>query len=476
MGKIVREGSEALTGGEVTTVAPHLVGLSEAILAQNTDPRDQRGATTRNGRSQFGSNYASDSAIDGLRHWNQEVGSGGAGTVYTGASYLIGRIGTTFYDFATGAHASIGIGGTSGEISRMEPLNNVLCVVVDGLTPKQWDGTNFASLTGSPPAEARYAAVYSSKLMLAGDDANPQTLYFSGTNNPNNWTGLNDAGSITSQDGGGDTIQGLCAARKWLCIHYRYYTEILTGNSVFNFSIERLLDRGLPSKTGYATAGEVNFFASDDAIYMVAGGRAADITTGKMKSAYQNISDKSKVTLGIKGDLLLVVDYGADVAYACYYKKLTWAEWTTQGWKVLETSNDQILYAGADGGSTTQIWKLDTGSLDGTSTITAAWRTANLAFGAPDTIKSLAAIRAHAKPGLGTVTITYYKNGASTGSTTDVTFAATGDHDWAGRIGQRSLRGHYLGVKFSWAGPGTLYGYAIYAEVTAEGGELSAEI
>lgn len=476
MGKIVREGSESLTGGEVTTVAPHLVGLNEAILAQNTDPRDQRGATTRNGRSQQGSNFSSGEAIDGLRHWIQGVGTGGAGTVYAGASYLIGRIGTVWYDFGTGAHASIGIGGTSGEISRMEPLNDVLCIVVDNLTPKQYDGTNFTNITGTPPSEARYAAVYSSKLFLAGDDANPQTLYFSSTNNPNNWTGVNDAGSITSQDGGGDTIQGLNAAKKWLCVFYRYYTEILTGNSVFNFSIERLIDRGLPSKTGYVSAGDVNFFASDDAIYMVAGGRAADITTGKMKTAYQSISDKSKVTLGIKGDLLLVVDYGSDTAYACYYKKLTWAEWTNQAWKVLETGLDQTFYAGADGGSTTQIWKIDTGSLDGTSTITAAWRTANMAFGAPDTVKSLAAIRAHAKPGLGTVTVTYYKNGASTGSATDLTFAATGDHDWSGRIGQRALRGHYLGVKFSWSGPGTLYGYAMYAEVTAENGELSAEI
>ena len=50
----------------------------------------------------------------------------------------------------------------------------------------------------------------------------------------------------------------------------------------------------------------------------------------------------------------------------------------------MDTSNEQVLYAGTDSGSTAQIWKLDTGSLDGTATITAFWRTPDFAFGWPD--------------------------------------------------------------------------------------------
>lgn len=468
MGKIVREGSDNVTGGEVTSYPPHLVGTAEAISTQNLDPTDLRGATTRNGRAQFGINNGSDSAVKGLKAWTRD----------NATFFLVARLGTTFYDVSALAWSSIGIGGTNNSIFRAAALNDVLAIVVDGLAPRKWDGTTFAALGGTPPAAAKYATVFSSKLFLAGDSSNPQTLSFSATNNPENFTLANDAGSITTQDGGGDTIQGLVANKKVLCIFYRNFTDILTGDSVFNFRVERLLERGLPSITGYASAGEVAFFASDDAVYMVAGARASDITTLRFKKTYQDISDKSKVTLAIKGDLLLVVDHGGDKAYACAYKYLRWATWTGQTWEVMDTANDQTLYAGVDGGSTTQIWKLDSGSLDGTATVTAKWRTPNLGFGWPDAIKNLNAIRLHAKPGMGTITITYYKNGLSTGSTTDVTFATAlaGDHDWAGRHGQSKLRGHYLGMEFSWAGVGTLYGWAVYVEVSTDVGQIPVEV
>jgi len=473
---IVREESHNLTGGEVTSPPPHLVGVQEALSAQNLDPRDLRGATTRNGRSQHGSNFSSDAAFDGLKHWIQGIGSGGAGTAYLGSSHLIGRIGTTFYDFISGVAASIGIGGTQGSIARMAPLNDVLCIVVDGLAPKQYDGTNFANLTGTPPAEAKFAVVHMSKLWLAGDDANPQTKKGSATNNPNDYTTSFDAVSITTQDGGGDTIQGLASNRLILLTFYRNFTDYLAGNSYANFSEQRLIDRGLVSPTGYTSAGEVVFFASDDAIYMVSGAQVTDITTGKMRTTYRNISDKSKISLGLKGDLLLVVDYGADTAYACAYKFLRWSTWTGQAWKVMDTANDQTFYAGADGGSTTQIWKLDTGSLDGAASITAHWRTPNLGFGWPDCPKNLAQAKIHAKPGMPTTTITWYKNGASIGSQNILTFAtaAAGEHAWDTVAGQSKVRGQFLGMKIEWTGAGTLYGWTLYAEVTADEGEVPA--
>lgn len=465
MGDIKREGSDDLTGGEVTSAPPNMVGTGEAVDSQNLDPRDLRGATTRDGRGQQGVNNGSDVAVDGLRFWKRD----------NGTDFLIARLATTFYDVSAAAWASIGIGGTSGEIFRAAPLNDILAIVVDGLAPQKFSGSTLSALGGSPPSESKYAVAHMSKLWLAGDDANPQKKSFSASNNPENFTAANDAGSITTQDGGGDTIQGLATNRKALLTFYRSYTDVLTGDSIANYREERLTDRGLVSKTGYASAGEVVFFASDDAIYMVAGTRVSDLSTLKFRQTYKDISDKSKVSLGVKGDLLLVVDYGADKAYACAYKYNRWATWTGGIWKTMDTGNDQTLYAGVDGGSTTQVWKLDTGSLDGTATVAAYWRIPNLGFGWPDAPKSLHRIKLHAKPGLGTTTITYYKNGVSTGSTTDVTFAATGDHDWVARKGQSAIRGHYLGFKFAWNGPGTLYGWAAYAQILSEGGQVPAE-
>lgn len=464
MGRIAREGTDRLTGTE-SSLPPHQIGVEEAALTRNLDPRDPQGATTRNGRSQHGVANGSDAAVLGLRAWTRD----------NGTTFVIGRLATTFYDISAAAWASIGIGGTTGERFRAEPLADTLVIVVDGLAPQKFTGGANSALGGTPPSEAKYAAIFVSKVWLAGDDSNPQTKTFSATNNPENYTAANDAGSITTQDGGGDTIRGLVATRKALYTFYRNFTDVLYGDSVFNFREERLINKGLVSLTGYATTGEVSFFASDDAIYMTAGTRVSDITSLAIRKTYQDISDKSKITLGVKGDLLLVVDYGSDLAYAFDYKRGVWRTWNGQPWVVLDTANDQTFYAGTDGGSTTQVWKIDTGSLDGAATVTAIWRTPNLGYGWPDAIKNLAALKVHAKPGIGTVTVTYLKNGATTGSATDLSFASTGSNDWAGRHGQRAIRGHYLALEFQWVGVGTLYGWAAYAEITADADQIPLE-
>jgi hypothetical protein len=468
MGTIIRIGSEALIGGEVNTSGPHLIGLSEAASTENLDPRDWRGAKTRNGRTQYGIDNGSGAAVDGLKAWTRDAGT----------SFVVARVGTTFYDVQSASWASIGIGGTSGSIMRAAPLNNILGIVVDGMTPMKWNGATFATLGGSPPSDAKYACIYVSKMILAGDDANAQTIYGSATNNPEDYTATNDAFSITSQDGGGDTIQGLAAARNWMNIFYRYYTEMLLGESVFNFRVERLIDRGLVSKTGAVSSGDVVFFASDEAVYMVARGQASDLTTLKQREWYQGISDKTKITLLLKGDLLLICDYGTtgDYARAYDFKNGRWAPWPTQPWICGDTSNAQDMYAGADGASTTQIWKLDTGSLDGTASITAMWRTGDMSFGWPDCVKNMAEFRALAKPGLPTTTIQFYKDGASIGSTKTMTFASTGAEDWKKVGGMRDVRGQYLGAKLSWTGQGTLYGFAFYGEMTSDEGEIPVEV
>ena len=467
MGNIVRIGSQALVGGEVNTHAPHALGLSEAASTENLDPREWRGAKTRNGRSQYGIANGSNTGIHGLKAWTRDAGT----------FFLVGRIGTTFYDIQSASWASIGIGGTSGARMRAAPLNNILVIVVDGMTPSKWNGATFATITAtSTPTEAKYCTVYASKMILAGDDSNPQTFYGSATNNPEDFTAPNDAFSITSQDGGGDVIRGLAAARNWLNIFYRYYTEIMVGTSTFDFRVERLVDRGLPSETGYASSGDVVFFASDEAVYMVARGQVNDITTLKQREWYQGISDKSKVTLLLKGDLLLVIDYGADVARAYDYKNGRWTTWTNQPFECGDTSNTQDLYAGTDSGSTAQIWKLDTGSLDGGSSITALWRTPNFDFGWPDCPKNMAEFRLLAKPGLPTTSVQFTKDGASIGTSKTLTFASTGDADWK-RVGKMpEVRGQFLGAKISWTGQGTLYGFAFYADVTSDPDEIPVEV
>lgn len=467
MAAIQREGAEHLVGGMVDSLPPHLIGRGEAQEAVNIDPADLRGPTTRNGRSPYGStNFASDQAIDGMRFWRRE-----AGTLYT-----LARVGNTFYTWpSSGPIASVAKGGTIGSISRMSVLNNYLIVACDGMTPSKWDGTTWSVLGGGPPAEAKYIATWISKIWLAGNDANPQTVYFSATLNPDNWTAPFDAGSITAQDGYGEPINGLMANGRSLLVFYRNHVDVITGTTVADMRRDLLLNRGLCSPTGYVSNGEVGFFASDEAIYMVSGVRVSDLTTLKIRSSYLAIPDKSKITLGMLGDLLLVVDYGSEIAYACAYRHNRWSKWTGQEWMILDTTSDNKLYGGTQGASTTQIYQLNTGSTDAGSGIVARWRTADCDFGWSDTKKALRALRLRSIPGIGTVTVTYYVNGNPVGSANQISFASTGAHSWAGIIGQSSIRGTHLGFEFSWTKAGTLLAWAAYAEIDTERGHIPLE-
>src|SRR5690242_8299270 len=116
MGQIIRIGSEALIGGENNTGAPHTLGLSEAASTENLDPRDWRGAKTRNGRTQYSTANGSNTGVHGLKAWTRDAGT----------SFVIARINKVVYDVSSTAWASIGSLGTSGALMRAAGLNNIL--------------------------------------------------------------------------------------------------------------------------------------------------------------------------------------------------------------------------------------------------------------------------------------------------------------------------------------------------------------
>jgi len=499
MGQIVREGSENLVGGEITSRAPHQIGLNEAILAENIDPRDQRGVTTRNGRELVsGINVGSfiagggvgTTTINGIKRWTAN-----AGTTYllVGCKHGLTTLPMNFFE-AGGIWASISWASYSTSLHselgfKAEPLNNVVVLCNRTSIPQKYVAgasalVNLGGLSGSAIHNSKYCAVYISKMFMAGNPVTPQTLTWSASNNPEDWTTVDNAGNTIIRSGGGDTIQGLAANKKVLLIFFKASTYMLYGSSTPELKVEKVLDRGLVSETGYVSIDEVTFFASTDAIYMVAGTRISDLTTLKFKETYKAITDKAKITLAVSGKLLLVVDYGAGKAYACDYTRNVWAEWTSQNWHVIDTDVDGTLYAGTgdfDSGTAASglayIYKLDTGTLDGsTASIQAQWRTPNLTFGWPDCPKNLNTLRVHAKPGIATMTVTYYKNGVSTGSTNALTFAGSGDHAWDGVSGQSQVRGTHLGMKFTWNGVGTVYGWCAYAEITTDKGQIPTEV
>jgi hypothetical protein len=456
-----------LVGGEVNTKSAYAVGVQETPSSENLDPLDMKGATTRPGRSKFGIDFGSNSGVKGVKSWTRN----------SGTNLILARLDSSFYNVSAASWNLVAtLIGTTGARFRAHPLLNILAVVVDGSAPQKWDGTTWAALGGSPPANGKYLTTFVSKLWMAGDPANPQTVSFSSTNNGENWTAVNDAGSITAQSGGGDTIQGLMSNRKVLIIMYRHRVEIMSGSTIADFSVSTLTHRGLVSDTGYASLGEVAFFASDEAIYMISGYRLTDLTTQKFREVYKNIADKTKITLGIKAGMLLVCDYGAGKIYACNYKLNKWYTWTNgQYWECMDVGIDEVMYAGFSAASTNQLWNLATTTLDGASAIVAKYRTPNMGFGWNESPKQLAGAFVVAKPGIATLTTSFLANGSFIGASTQSTFAATGDHDWARISAQSAVQAQFLAMEFQWSGVGTVYGWAMYANIQTEMGAIPRE-
>lgn len=128
------------------------------------------------------------------------------------------------YYYATdggGAYSSTSI--RSPYHASLQPTDQVKGVVFNNLaitgtgnslvTPKKWDGTTFANLGGSPPAQALYWGIFQSRLFASQKDAQTSTIYYSDTDDPEmGWSSflnfdLNDGQRMSGHVGHSDFLQ-----------------------------------------------------------------------------------------------------------------------------------------------------------------------------------------------------------------------------------------------------------------------------
>jgi len=449
-----------LTGGRITGVPEHIVGLEESPDCVNIDPSSYRGAATRSGRTQHLSNNGSTAtSVNGIAHWTKNDNT----------TFILFAASNNVFVSSITTWASSFLGATIGGAARFAPLNNILVMVGQLIEPasppqKTSDGITWANLGGSPPSTAYYIAQYKSKLFLAGDPGNPQKISFCVSNNPEDWTTANNAGSITIDTGGGDKIRGLLSTRNGLVIFFRHAVHVLFGDSTFNYWVAPVSKKGATSESGFAVAGEIAFFASDDGIYSIRGAEVSLVSI-KVQKDYADISDKSKVTLAVKNDKLFVFAWGESSPFALVldYRKGVWSRYSDQPFKSVTPSQQNDVYGGTSG-STLQVWKLEDGTADGASAIAARWVTPDMDFDRWDAMKTLSRYQVHANPGLPTTTVTFLADGASIASTHVLTFTTTGRHEYSAKAFPQSLKtARHLSMRLDWTGAGTLYGFAIYA-------------
>jgi hypothetical protein len=462
-------GAKAIHGGLIRGVPTFLVGTAESPDCENVDPADPFGASTRPGSSLFGvSGGSAGSGVvgRGLFPWIRNAGT----------TYLFAAHGTTIYSVDTGSWFSVLTGVSTDSIMQGATLNNLAVIVASGVAPKvSTAGSTLMNLGGTPPTLAKYVTTYVQKIFLAGDTANPNTVSFSASNNPEDYTTVNNAGTIIVGDGDGDILKGLLGTKRVCYAFKRNNTYAITGNSPFDFRVDRVAQTGLISEYGITTDGQGVFFASDDGIYYANG---LDIyrVSDAIREDYVNISDKTSISLEVKGEKLFCfyasTGSANDKCFVLAFRRKmlsgevrgVWSRYTAQPYSVSKTAKDNTLY-GLTNASTLQIYKLDTGSA---GSITTTWNTPDFDFGDTYAWKVLARYFIHVKIPDATTTLTgqWFADGASIGSQYSFTVGTTGSYSilQAAQKSAASITGRFLRLKLSWDKPMTVYGYRIFAD------------
>lgn len=468
------EGARVLNGGLVTGLPPHALGATESPDCENIDPSFPLGLRTRRGSSAYGvalPTAASGSPMLGLRLWTRDAG-------------------TSFIAFAQGGSIYISDGTTpllvnasmsTDSIMNAAPLANQLIVVASGLFPQVSSaGSTLASIGAGTylPSLGKYIAEYTSKLWIAGDPNNPSRISFCKANDPTDWSTAFNAGNADIGSGDGDVIRGLIGTRRALYIFKRKNSYCLSGDSTSNYRVDQLAALGLVSERAVCTDGQGAFFAADDGIYYAVGLNCARISD-PVKKTYDDISDKSTITMEVKGEKLFVFYKGSGAsannrALVCAFKRKmsdggvrgVWAPYSAQPYSVANTSRGGDLYVGTNA-STLQIYTLDTGS---PGSIDAYWNTPDFDFGTYD-LKKLMKYFVHMSPDTATTTVTvrHYQDGASSGNDVSLTFGTAGSHDIQNAAGPQEVYGRHIRLRLTWTGDKTIYGCRVFADVRGEG-------
>lgn len=103
--------------------------------------------------------------------------------------------------------------------------------------PKSWDQSTAQDLAGTPPNFA-FSVSHQNRMWAAGVDANPSTLYYSVSEDPEDWIGAG-SGTIQIDPNDGDRITGIASHRNDLWVFkgpYKGSIHRITGASPSDFA------------------------------------------------------------------------------------------------------------------------------------------------------------------------------------------------------------------------------------------------
>lgn len=196
-------------GGRNTTLDPAILPNNQLSVADNTLFSTDLARRKRAGLQYFdiSSIGAAVKIVAGIDYWAN------VSSVKSQRQVVITNEPAIYSYTSAGARTQLTMKAGSNAIiagftyAVMEIMNEDLIMAFsNSTTPKKWDnqtGTEWEDLGGSPPNFA-FCRTHINRLFAAGVQTNPDTLYYSSTDNHEEWGGAGDSGAIPIFPGDGD--------------------------------------------------------------------------------------------------------------------------------------------------------------------------------------------------------------------------------------------------------------------------------
>lgn len=187
-------------------------------------------------------------------------------------------------------------------------LSGIHLLMANGVDPvKKYDGTTVNNLANAPSGiqfiDAHDNRVYG---------ATGNTIYYSGLRKPEDWTTLNDAGSIVVESANGETIVGIRAGLQHLLVFKNNSMYELYGTGPSNFRLIQVSDEiGIVNHRASVTLNGVVYFLHSKGFYRYTGGSQPDKTFSEpIQEIIKNASSLSDYSVvGTDGRFIYVSFY-----------------------------------------------------------------------------------------------------------------------------------------------------------------------
>lgn len=401
--------AEVGIGRDHTLPIPWLVRADNLIFNLQGGPLKMGGTTKVNSVV-----LESGAAVRGLfDYWTQ-------GAVGSPVQRRIIHVGTKVKrDLADGTFVDIITGLSATSLPHYHTFDDLCIIHSDGHVPYSYDGTAAAAIAGAP--DGSFGCQHQGRDWMAGDPANPSTVYYSVAFDPLDWLGAG-SGAIQVSPNDGDKITAMISHKNELWIFkgpnkgsiHRIVGSAPTGSDAF--ALRHWVPTGLgcigPNAL-FPYLDDVGFVWNDGTVYSLKATAAfGDFTSGalslpinKYLRAHINPSRANRIWCAVS-DQLGAMRMGIPIDSSATINQVLWMDyrfdpprWSRQPAigsqcqciaRVIDTGGsglDEMLAGGSDG----FVRRLDrsAASIDGSSAIAYGWETPRLAYGDPIRRKTL---------------------------------------------------------------------------------------